>query len=1021
MPIDYEKLLSIAARISEDPDIEYGKGGKIYIKPSHRGRFSALLKRTGKTASWYKAHGTPAQKKMATFALNARKWKHEDGGFLQEYPDGGRIKGRRNGKFFVTELGDNRERKFQDWYANAASVLGLNPDPDAYEHAYDYRGYWLNNKNADVSAEDFHFPDTWKQPHHPTFSDESIYAKGREGVGHWEGETFVPGSFNNLMQATESAVPVPEVVPEAFVYNPEDVLLRQRYAESAFNNKAKSGAGAMGAYQIMPNTLKGYVDATGDVGDIYDYEYNKRVRDHVMDTLLRSRTVSGGDPTDEVKYAKQLAAYNWGVGNLGKYLEKLKNAGTDIYQSLDWMEGLPKETRDYVNFILFKKGEGSRSEDAFNSARARANMKDGGLLRNFFEYGGPEWNSDWRVSYPEAVETAEVQVTVPAMIDAGTMSVNKNAAPKRKTIQRKDTLLSDGIDVQKDTYMLRAPLGTDTIEKTKVTIPDRNQSEYFRSATESIEYPNGAFKPEGKTRDDIMARQRELADAGMYSSQLNNLSREEVKQIQQKLVSRGLLSNEKRSDGSYKEVDGIVGDKTRAAWNKYNIDGIWGARSDQAENSFANVNRNMAPTRWADFYSAKGIDGCAKWVTRKFESVLGNVSKQNGVIGSAWQMPKNIVNAGGEMLFNLYDSPEFRSGVKDEGDLKAKTKKALSDANLDLMQLQPGDVVGIFYPASHSYSEAINNGTTYNTHVAIVTGYDDDGMPIVEHNMGGNNKKDRADKLQYGAKITVAARPKQAESVKEYPFKSGSSEYYVDKFGEGSQPDNLRAYMDSMAGAAPVIGQIYNNADMDAVQRIATAVLKRETGYMQRLESQRTGLGAAKEAGEKVMRAMQGKTPETKSSDIAKFKLNTLTADERNFLGIHSKDDLENPEKAGLAAELVLAKNYDYFVRYAKQNPDFGITQQDIEDLTALSYNQGMSKLYNITKSKLEALRRNAESDEILYDMDATDLGKLAKAIPITEPVAKILYDIGIGTRSTSYMNSVRKAIQDEIKRRSGE
>lgn len=62
---------------------ELKSGGKIYIKPSHRGRFTSLLKRTGKSASWFKAHGTPAQKKMATFALNARHWKHEDGGPIQ--------------------------------------------------------------------------------------------------------------------------------------------------------------------------------------------------------------------------------------------------------------------------------------------------------------------------------------------------------------------------------------------------------------------------------------------------------------------------------------------------------------------------------------------------------------------------------------------------------------------------------------------------------------------------------------------------------------------------------------------------------------------------------------------------------------------------------------------------------------------------------------------------------------------------------------------------------------------------
>lgn len=56
------------------------EGGKIHIKPENRGKFTALKKRTGKSASWFKEHGTPAQRKMATFALNARKWKHAYGG-----------------------------------------------------------------------------------------------------------------------------------------------------------------------------------------------------------------------------------------------------------------------------------------------------------------------------------------------------------------------------------------------------------------------------------------------------------------------------------------------------------------------------------------------------------------------------------------------------------------------------------------------------------------------------------------------------------------------------------------------------------------------------------------------------------------------------------------------------------------------------------------------------------------------------------------------------------------------------
>lgn len=61
-----------------NPIISRKKGGKahIYIKPENRGKFTALKKRTGKSATWFKEHGTPAQKKMAIFALNSRKWKH---------------------------------------------------------------------------------------------------------------------------------------------------------------------------------------------------------------------------------------------------------------------------------------------------------------------------------------------------------------------------------------------------------------------------------------------------------------------------------------------------------------------------------------------------------------------------------------------------------------------------------------------------------------------------------------------------------------------------------------------------------------------------------------------------------------------------------------------------------------------------------------------------------------------------------------------------------------------------------
>lgn len=77
------RLTSLPNSFNALPDvstINTFKDGGIFIKPENRGKFTALKERTGKSSTWYKEHGTPAQKKMATFSLNAAKWKHADGG-----------------------------------------------------------------------------------------------------------------------------------------------------------------------------------------------------------------------------------------------------------------------------------------------------------------------------------------------------------------------------------------------------------------------------------------------------------------------------------------------------------------------------------------------------------------------------------------------------------------------------------------------------------------------------------------------------------------------------------------------------------------------------------------------------------------------------------------------------------------------------------------------------------------------------------------------------------------------------
>lgn len=58
---------------------EFADGG-IHIKESHRGRLTRLKERTGKSEEELYRTGDKHTRQMITFARNARKWKHADGG-----------------------------------------------------------------------------------------------------------------------------------------------------------------------------------------------------------------------------------------------------------------------------------------------------------------------------------------------------------------------------------------------------------------------------------------------------------------------------------------------------------------------------------------------------------------------------------------------------------------------------------------------------------------------------------------------------------------------------------------------------------------------------------------------------------------------------------------------------------------------------------------------------------------------------------------------------------------------------
>lgn len=148
----------------------------------------------------------------------------------------------------------------------------------------------------------------------------------------------------------------PEQTASSEKIDQEALRLRQRYAESTFNDRAVSPVGAKGAFQIMPKTAEEYAKKMGEEGDLFDPDYNGRMRDAIWNDLYNSFTATNGNPPDSVRVAKALAMYNRGRGAIGEWLAKQKAAGVDIYKSTAWVDSLPdKETRDYINFILFEK------------------------------------------------------------------------------------------------------------------------------------------------------------------------------------------------------------------------------------------------------------------------------------------------------------------------------------------------------------------------------------------------------------------------------------------------------------------------------------------------------------------------------------------------------------------------------------------------------------------------------------------------------------------------------------------
>ena len=193
---------------------------------------------------------------------------------------------------------------------------------------------------------------------------EDITKEGFDWGGYFSGEQgWIPDydgvptlqMFDKQPVKQEVKQEVVEKVKEeqSFTITPQ-LLYKQAFIESNLDPKAKNSKGYKGLGQIGDNLISDYKKANKvDKIDPFDPKQNYAVHSWSMNELYNSSFIDKPGSTNEVKLAKALAAYNWGRGNMLKFLNDKKEKGVDIYKSTDWLSELPKETREYIDMIMY--------------------------------------------------------------------------------------------------------------------------------------------------------------------------------------------------------------------------------------------------------------------------------------------------------------------------------------------------------------------------------------------------------------------------------------------------------------------------------------------------------------------------------------------------------------------------------------------------------------------------------------------------------------------------------------------
>lgn len=333
---------------------------------------------------------------------------------------------------------------------------------------------------------------------------------------------------------------------------------------------------------------------------------------------------------------------------------------------------------------------------------------------------------------------------------------------------------------------------------------------------------------------------------------LRKLSSEQVKELQAKLVSENYLEQEEVNvdpsdtkavaklqkelkrrgydlgkfgenkdgiDGKYgkmtelalrdynktKEIDGVLGKKTIAAFKEYKLKNEPSVssqyRSDIEGKTEKEIQQNL---QGKGYYKAKEGDfnydtenillkeventfyvndkktcdnkECAYYVGEQIQNKVKSKGREKiGAYGDAWTIHANLMGSGATSIYNVFP------GKKDTVSSPERYLSKLTDKKVPLEEkdLKPGDVVNMYYGGSPNVRKAYNEGSSvWSTHVGIVK-QDDKGNLFVEHNVSGKIRKEPISKLLNNESVNEKNKPLRITAITRpaYGFENSAEVY----------------------------------------------------------------------------------------------------------------------------------------------------------------------------------------------------------------------------------------------------